>query len=144
MFGHAIEFAEDGRTLVTAEPTRVRVFDLALQQRRQHIADERVTAIATSRDLVAYGDAAGQVHVWPVGTFGELRSSRRLWSTAGWLGPVDAVALARDGNAVAAAIGTSVRLYDARSARRTGTDRARRPGHRRRVQPRRPDRRVER
>ena len=114
VFGHAIEFAEDGRTLVTGEPTRVRVFDLALQQRRQHIADERVTAIATSRDLVAYGDAAGQVHVWPVGTFGELRSSRRLWSTAGWLGPVDAVALARDGNAVAAAIGTSVRLYDAR------------------------------
>jgi WD40 repeat protein len=109
VFGHAIEFADDGRTLITGEPTRVRVFDLGLQQRRQHIADERVTAIASSRNLVAYGDAAGQVHVWPVGTFGELRSSQSNASS-----PVRAVALARDGNAVAGAVGTSVRLYDAR------------------------------
>jgi len=117
VYGHGIEFAADGRHLVTAEPTRVRVFDLALQQRASHIADARVTAMATSRNLIAYGDAAGQVHVWPVGTFGEVRSSRRLWSTAGWLGPVRAVALASNGRVVAATIGNSVRLYNAESAR---------------------------
>ncbi len=51
VYGHSIEFAADGRTLVTAEPTRVRVFDLALQQRAWHIPDSAVTAIATSRTI---------------------------------------------------------------------------------------------
>ena len=49
VYGHSIEFTADGRTLVSAEPTRVRVFDLALQQRASHISDGTVTAIATAR-----------------------------------------------------------------------------------------------
>jgi WD40 repeat protein len=106
VFGHSIEFTADGTGIVSGEPTRLRIFDLALQERDSHIPDGRVTAIATAEDLVAYGDDAGRVHVWPVGTFGELRSS-------GPPGPqaIGAVALSPDGRVVAGTLGETMRLF---------------------------------
>jgi WD40 repeat protein len=94
--------------VVTAEPTRVRVFGLELQERAMHIAAGRVTALASGpRNLIAYGDDTGRVHVWPVGTYGEVRSSPPLDPPQ----PVGAVTFARDGGLVAASSGDAVRLY---------------------------------
>ncbi|HEX6025849.1 MAG TPA: hypothetical protein VFZ00_27910, partial [Solirubrobacter sp.] len=108
VFGHSIAFTGDGSEIVSGEPTRVRLFSLDLQERDSHVPDHGVTAMAATGNLVAYGDQTGRVHVWPLGTFGELRSSQ---ATAGQA--IGAVALSPGGRVVAGAAANTVRLYTA-------------------------------
>ena len=118
MYGHAIEFAADGRRLVTAEPTRVRVFDLALQQRAAHIADARVTAM---RDLAQPDRLRRRRRPGARLAGGHVRRGRARRAgcgrpRAGW-GRSAPSRWLRTAGVVAATIGNSVRLYSAESAR---------------------------